>query len=125
MTFEEEIQSQFAEDEGRFFSRRDAEQLRARWTYEAQQDLRAFHNLNVEAELTDILASEMQREIDVEVVRDIRNNNQSLYDAFHYLDDYLDHSDSEMVTISLTQRYSSCHKRMPVPDRANWRKEGF
>lgn len=48
--------------------------LKAVWTYEAQQDLRSQHNLDAEAELTAILAQEINLEIDREVLTDLRNN---------------------------------------------------
>lgn len=48
--------------------------LKAVWTYEAQQDLRSQHNLDAEAELTAVLAQEINLEIDREVITDLRNN---------------------------------------------------
>lgn len=48
--------------------------LKAAWTYEAQQDLRSQHNLDAEAELTAVLAQEINLEIDREVLTDLRNN---------------------------------------------------
>jgi len=48
--------------------------LKAVWTYEAQQDLRSQHNLDAEAELTSVLAQEINLEIDREVLTDLRNN---------------------------------------------------
>jgi hypothetical protein len=48
--------------------------LKAVWTYEAQQDLRSQHNLDAEAELTGVLAQEINLEIDREVLTDLRNN---------------------------------------------------
>jgi len=48
--------------------------LKAVWTYEAQQDLRSQHNLDAEAELTAVLAQEINLEIDREVLTDLRNN---------------------------------------------------
>jgi hypothetical protein len=48
--------------------------LKAVWTYEAQQDLRSQHNLDAEAELTSVLAQEINMEIDREVLTDLRNN---------------------------------------------------
>ena len=46
--------------------------LKAYWSYEAQQDLRSIHNLEVEKELTDFLAEEINREIDMEVLKSLR-----------------------------------------------------
>ncbi|MFW6122248.1 MAG: hypothetical protein ACOC80_15300 [Petrotogales bacterium] len=41
--------------------------LKARWTLEAQQDLANMHNVDVEEELTDLLAYEIAAEIDLEI----------------------------------------------------------
>jgi len=46
--------------------------MRALWTLEAAQDLRAYHNLNLESELTDLLSKELTLEIDRELVEDLR-----------------------------------------------------
>lgn len=48
--------------------------LKAVWSYEAQQDLRSQHNLDAEAELTAVLAQEINLEIDREILSDLRNN---------------------------------------------------
>jgi hypothetical protein len=48
--------------------------LKAVWSYEAQQDLRSQHNLDAEAELTAVLAQEINLEIDREILGDLRNN---------------------------------------------------
>jgi len=47
-------------------------QLRARWSQEAVEDLRAVHNIDAEAVLTDMLAAEINQEIDGELLRDLR-----------------------------------------------------
>jgi len=47
--------------------------FRALWTLEAAQDLRAYHNLDLERELTDLLGKEVALEIDREIIEDIRN----------------------------------------------------
>ena len=46
--------------------------MRALWTIEANQDLKAYHNLDLEAELTDLLSQELKLEIDRELIEDIR-----------------------------------------------------
>ena len=46
--------------------------MRALWTLEASQDLRAYHNLDLEQELTDLLGKELRLEIDREIVEDLR-----------------------------------------------------
>lgn len=48
--------------------------LKAVWSQEAAQDLRSQHNLDAEAELTAILAQEINLEIDREILTDLRNN---------------------------------------------------
>jgi len=48
--------------------------LKAVWSFEAQQDLRSQHNLDAEAELTQILAKEINLEIDREIITDLRKN---------------------------------------------------
>lgn len=47
--------------------------LKAVWSHEAQEDLLAMHNVCVEKELTDILAKEIQAEIDKEILNDLIN----------------------------------------------------
>ena len=46
--------------------------MRALWTLEASQDLKSYHNLNLEQELTDLLSKELKLEIDRELIEDIR-----------------------------------------------------
>jgi len=46
--------------------------MRALWTLEASQDLKAYHNLDLERELTDLLSSELRLEIDRELIEDMR-----------------------------------------------------
>lgn len=52
--------------------------LKAVWTYEAAQDLRAWHASDQEQELADILAEELQQEIDKEILEDLRRNQYNL-----------------------------------------------
>jgi len=44
----------------------------AYWSREAAADLRAMHNIEAENELTALLAEEISREIDKEVLKDLR-----------------------------------------------------
>jgi len=46
--------------------------MRALWTLEASQDLKAYHNLDLERELTDLLSKELSLEIDREILEDLR-----------------------------------------------------
>jgi|GEM_PF-6828095 len=48
--------------------------LKAVWSREAAEDLRQFHNIDAEAELTNILAKELQAEIDREILEDLNCN---------------------------------------------------
>jgi hypothetical protein len=43
--------------------------LKATWTNEAEQDLKAYHGLNADAELTALVSNEMIAEIDREIIR--------------------------------------------------------
>jgi hypothetical protein len=45
--------------------------VRVRWTPELAQDLRAFHNLSAEEELTRLLSEQISREIDQEILNNI------------------------------------------------------
>lgn len=47
--------------------------LRARWSLEASQNLKALHGLEAEAELSGVLAEEIRFEIDREVINDLYN----------------------------------------------------
>jgi len=47
--------------------------MRALWTIEAAQDLKAYHDLDLEAELTSLLDQELRLEIDRELIEDLRN----------------------------------------------------
>ena len=46
--------------------------MRALWTLEAAQDLKAYHNIDMESELTELLSKEMNLEIDRELIEDVR-----------------------------------------------------
>ena len=46
--------------------------MRALWTIEASQDLKAYHNLDLERELTDLMSKELELEIDRELLEDLR-----------------------------------------------------
>ena len=48
--------------------------LRASWTFEAQQDLRSQHNLDAEQEITNVMAQEINLEIDREILGDLLKN---------------------------------------------------
>jgi hypothetical protein len=46
--------------------------MRALWTLEATQDLKAYHNIDLEQELTNMLSKELSLEVDREGIEDIR-----------------------------------------------------
>lgn len=46
--------------------------MRALWTLEASQDLKAYHNLDLEGELSELLSKEVSLEIDRELIEDLR-----------------------------------------------------
>lgn len=46
--------------------------MRALWTIEASQDLKAYHNIDLESELTGLLSKELTFEIDRELIEDLR-----------------------------------------------------
>jgi len=52
--------------------------IRAVWTPEMTQDLQAFHGINVETELTNLLSEQIRNEIDQQIIRDL-NDNQVFY----------------------------------------------
>jgi len=53
--------------------------LRARWTPELAQDLNAYHNLDAEVELTQILSEQIALEIDNEILGDLMSNAATNY----------------------------------------------
>jgi len=46
--------------------------FRTLWTVEAQQDLKAYHNLDLEKEVTELMSQEVTLEIDRELIEDLR-----------------------------------------------------
>jgi hypothetical protein len=50
--------------------------LKSTWTHECEQDLRSVHNLKMERKLTAALASEINAEIDREILSDLKNNSE-------------------------------------------------
>lgn len=49
----------------------DGRQLRAQWNVDLALDLAAYHNIDAEGELTRILAEQIAREIDNDIIRDL------------------------------------------------------
>lgn len=52
----------------------NSRKLKVKWTPEVAQDLNAYHTLDAEAELTQIMADQVALDIDTEVLRDMVNN---------------------------------------------------
>ena len=68
--------------------------FRALWTMEAQQDLRAYHNLDLERELTSLLTNEVRLEIDRELVEDVRSLAYDIGSVGGFKRGYLDMANS-------------------------------
>ena len=62
--------------------------MRALWTLEASQDLKAYHNLDLERELTDILGKEIRLEVDRELIENMRGLAYDLTGTAGELFDY-------------------------------------
>ena len=52
-----------------------ARPIRVIWTPEMVQDISAFHNIDVEAELTRLLSEELSGNIDNNIIRNLLNND--------------------------------------------------
>jgi len=94
--------------------------LKAAWTYEAQQDLRSQHNLDAEAELTSVLAQEINLEIDREVLTDLRNNagTVSAWDFNTAMGDNIKEK-YESLYIKITEVSAVIHRKT-LRGGANW-----
>jgi len=94
--------------------------LKAAWSYEAQQDLRSQHNLDAEAELTAVLAQEINLEIDREVLTDLRNNagTVSAWDFNTALGDNIKEK-YESLYIKITEVTNVVHRKT-LRGGANW-----
>lgn len=55
---------------------RENRKLAARWTREAEEDMRAWQNVSAAESLTDLLAREIAREIDEEILCQMRSQAQ-------------------------------------------------
>ena len=68
--------------------------FRALWTIEAQQDLKAYHNLDLERELTSLLTNEVRLEIDRELIEDVRSLAYDIGSVGGFKRGYLDMGNS-------------------------------
>lgn len=48
--------------------------IKTAWTLEDEQDMKAYHNIDVEKELVTVMSSEIAAEIDREILTDLQNN---------------------------------------------------
>jgi len=72
--------------------------FRALWTLEAAQDLRAYHNLDLERELTDLLGKEVALEIDRELIEDMRGIAYDRPNGYGFERNMLDMPNSNNIT---------------------------
>lgn len=56
---------------GLFVVEKPIRKLKACWTIDTDDDLRAIHNLKAEKELIEILSKEITKEIDQEILREL------------------------------------------------------
>lgn len=94
--------------------------LKATWSYEAQQDLRSQHNLDAEAELTQILAQEINLEIDREILDDLRHNAGTVgaWDYNAALGDNIKEK-YESLYVKITEISATVHRKT-LRGGANW-----
>lgn len=94
--------------------------LKASWSYEAQQDLRSQHNLDAEAELTQVLAQEINLEIDREILGDLRNNAGTVaaWDYNAALGDNIKEK-YESLFVKITEVSATVHRKT-LRGGANW-----
>lgn len=94
--------------------------LKASWTYEAQQDLRSQFNIDAEAELTAILAQEINLEIDREILLDLLNyaGTVSSWDFSTSLGDTIKEK-YESLFVKITEVSNVIHRKT-LRGAANW-----
>lgn len=94
--------------------------LKAAWSYEAQQDIRSQHNLDAEAELTAVLAQEINLEIDREILTDLRTNAGTVasWDYNTALGDTIKEK-YESLYVKVTEVSATIHRKT-LRSGANW-----
>lgn len=50
--------------------------INVNWSVEMAQDIQAFHNIDAEAELTALLSENLAREVDRQIINDLRLSNR-------------------------------------------------
>ena len=78
--------------------------LKAKWTPELGQDLNAYHNLDAEVELTQILSEQIALEIDREILEDLVLNTQivNLHRPLKWLQDIWNDDFCSMIVMALS-----------------------
>lgn len=106
--------------------------LRATFSQEAADDLRNWHNIDAESALTQIIAEEVQADIDRSIISDLDAINA--YDETFDVDEIIASLDWPILdsiptpyeyTLRPTQHEHTFRHRYFVPDKVNWQKEGF
>lgn len=94
--------------------------LKAVWSWEAQQDVRSQFALDVEQELTSVLAQEVNLEIDREIIGDLRTNagTVSTWDLSTALGDTIKEK-YESLYIKVTEVANVVHRKT-LRGAANW-----
>lgn len=94
--------------------------LKATWTFEAQQDIRSQHSLDAEAELTQVMAQEINLEIDREILNDLRTNagTISAWDYNAALGDNIKEK-YESLFVKITEVSNVVHRKT-LRGSANW-----
>ena len=80
--------------------------LKLKWTTEMDQDIRAFHLVDAEAELTRLLSEQIAAELDREIINDIHNvmridNNNYVSPGVYVreIDQTIIHGESEFINL--------------------------
>jgi hypothetical protein len=94
--------------------------LKASWTFEAQQDIRSQHSLDAEAELTQVMAQEINLEIDREILNDLRTNAGTVaaWDYNAALGDNIKEK-YESLFVKITEVSNVVHRKT-LRGSANW-----
>lgn len=95
--------------------------LKAVWSMEAQQDLRIMHNIDAEALLTEMIAREINAEIDRSTIESIdtffMSEEERWSDPQYY--GYFPDDPSQYITVD--DHYHEHRSESAI----NWQKEGF
>lgn len=94
--------------------------LKAGWSFEAQQDLRSQYNIDAEQEITNTLATEINLEIDREIITDLRQNagTVSVWDYNTTIGDTVKEK-YESLYVKLSELSATVHRKT-LRGGANW-----